>query len=203
MSKQKIFFVVLLVFLVGMALSIKLSADSTTSGENDVILEDFNSEFLILGETIYLAQNDQQIGEREYEYPREGDVDYKIKKKLDDGVYNREEVGDDGTKKKATKKKGYGQDHGPTSQEDLVGPDWGNVAKLPGKFVQCDEDCKPPASRGGDVWAQATPACSKIPKCSCHLYRKKKGTQVLEYVAGQNKKQNKDSNYYYRSYCAK
>jgi len=97
------------------------SADSTTASNEKIIAGELNGKLLVKSEEKQQKENEQWTEEREYEYPREGDVDYKIKKKLDDGVYNREEEGDG--KYKPTKKAG-GQ-----SDKSIVYPNRGSAYK--------------------------------------------------------------------------
>lgn len=82
MKQQKIFFVAVLVFLVGMALSIKLSADSTPADNNIIIVEGLDGKLLVKSEKKQQKENEQWTEERENEPIREeGDGKYKPTKK--------------------------------------------------------------------------------------------------------------------------
>ncbi|MDA2918000.1 hypothetical protein MYX76_00640 [Desulfobacterota bacterium AH_259_B03_O07] len=59
MRQQKIIFAAVLVFLVGMALSIKLSADSTTADNENIIAEGLNGKLLVKSEKNQQEENEQ------------------------------------------------------------------------------------------------------------------------------------------------
>jgi outer membrane biosynthesis protein TonB len=106
MRQQNIIFCAVLVFLVCMALSIKLSADTTTAKNEIISTKGLNSKLLVKKDKDQQQNNEQPKGKNENENNREVDKQHPPNENdQDDGISDREVDKQDKTKRKATKKK--------------------------------------------------------------------------------------------------
>jgi hypothetical protein len=187
MRQKKIIFAAVLVFLVGMALSIKLSADITPADNEKIISEGLNGKLLVR------AKGKQK---QENEPKREEGKKDKSKGEEDDGIYDRK-VDKQHTPKEQGTQKGEQEESEYTRGEEP------RFIDLPDGWDTCGTGCTRLSIRGGQIWCVSNNTCTNRPgNCDCHLLWRIKETGVkYDYLAGPREKAIHDSDYEYRCSC--